>query len=136
MKISKLQLIVITVIALALITAIIIMNTSQPVKTELMVTKDDARIEGQKLPEVGKFELPEKEYRQEEAVKEELIPEQVIAELEADKEDKTGLTSTQQPGAETGETVSPAQEDPNKFRKKYPTPQKLREIKERGLVIY
>ncbi len=101
-----------------------------------MVPKNAVRIEEQKFPEVGRFELPEKEYPQEEAAKEELIPEQVIAELEADKEDKTELTLTQEPGAETGETSSPPQEDPNKLRKKYPTPKQLREIKERGLVIY
>ena len=41
------------------------------------------------------------------------------------------------PAGQTTEKAAPAQqEDPNKFQKKYPTPKKLREIKERGLIIY
>ncbi len=136
MKFSKAQLMVIAVILLALMTAVIMMSNRQSSKPRAAVLKDEAGAEEQKAPRAGRFELPEKEYRQEEAVTEELIPEKVIADLEANAAEKTELTSTEQPGAETVETVPPAQEDPDKLRKKYPTPKQLREIKEQGLIIY
>jgi len=136
MKFSKAQLIVIAVVVLALMTAIIMMSNRQPSKTKATVLNYEAVKEEQKAPQAGRFELPEKEYRQQEAVKEDLIPEKVIAELEANAADKTELTSKEQSGAEAGEMISTAQEDPDKLRKKYPTPKRLREIKEQGLIVY
>jgi hypothetical protein len=129
MKISKLQLMVITVIAVALIIAVIMINSRHPAMPKAIVPEYKAGTEEQKTPRAGRFELPEKEYSQEDAVKEELIPENVIAESEAGAEEKTENASTRQPGAET-------QEGPDKLRKKYPTPKQLRDIKEKGLIIY
>lgn len=140
MKISKLQLVVITVIILVLIIAIILMGSWQPPKPKAIVPEYEVPTEEQSLTGTGRFELPEKENLPSETIQEELIPEKAIADLEAGKTSdatkETDITPAEQTDAEIGETVSPAQEDPNKLRKKYPTPQKLREIKERGLVIY
>lgn len=127
---------VMAVILLALMAAVIMMGNRQSSKSKAAVIKYMTGAEEQRAPQAGRFELPEKEYRQEGAITEELIPEKVIADLEANAAGKTELTSTGQPGAETGEIVPPAQEDPDKLRKKYPTPKQLREIKEQGLIIY
>lgn len=139
MKISKLQLVVITVIILVLIIAIILMGSWQPPKPKAIVPEYEVPTEEQSLTGTGRFELPEKENLPSETIQEELIPEEVITALEAGKTSdttkETDITPVEQTGAET-EVAPPQQEDPNKFRKKYPTPQKLREIKERGLVIY
>ena len=140
MKISKLQLIVITIIVLALIIAIILMSSRQPPKPKAIVPNYEVQTEEQSLTGTGRFELPEEEYGQGETMKEELIPEKAITALEAGKASdatkKTDITPAGQTGAGIKEAAPAQQEDPNKFRKKYPTPQKLREIKERGLVIY
>ncbi|MDP2942732.1 MAG: hypothetical protein Q8O36_04425 [Candidatus Omnitrophota bacterium] len=134
MKISKLQLIVITVIILALIIAIILMGNRQPPKPKAIVPKYEVQTEEQILTGTGRFELPEEEYGQGKIMKEELIPEKAITELEAERQSKTtkeiALTATEQTGTQTKALES------EKLQKKYPTPKKLREIKERGLVIY
>ncbi|MDP3787561.1 MAG: hypothetical protein Q8R05_08500 [Candidatus Omnitrophota bacterium] len=134
MKISKLQLIVITIIGLALIIAIIMMSSRQPPKPKAIVPKYEVQTEEQSLTGTGRFELPEEEYGQVETMKEELIPEKAITELEAERQSKTtketALTATEQTGTQTKALES------EKLQKKYPTPKKLREIKERGLVIY
>lgn len=137
MKISKLQLIVITVIILALIIAIILMGSRQPPKPKAIVPQYEVPTEEQSLTGTGRFELPEEENLPRETMQEELIPEKAITALEAGKTSGATEETDIAPAGQTTEGAAPLQqEDPNKFHKKYPTPKKLREIKERGLVIY
>lgn len=140
MKISKLQLIVITIIVLALIIAIISMSNRQPPKPKVIVPKYEVPTEEQGVTATGRFELPEEENLPREMTQEELISEEVIAALEpgktSDATKEADIAPGGQIGGETKEAALPQQEDPDKFRKKYPTPKKLREIKDRGLIIY